>query len=405
MANARSIHIGLNHVDPDAYNGWDGALSGCINDARDMQAIADSLGYQSLLLTDSQATSSRVISEIGQASADLSAGDILFLSYSGHGGQVDDVNGDEEDMLDETWCFWDRQLIDDELYALWGRFAPGVRIVMLSDSCHSGTVARMLATAQALSRDLTRSRSTAQPGTTASQAAALDSLSKALGLDSANSTTRATRASPAASAQAAPRRPKRIPPDIQDVVNRTHAAMHAAAQWLAGPSDKAVIGATVVLISGCQDNQLSSDGAGNGLFTERLKQVWNNGNFSGNYRVFTSAICGLMPPYQQPNYFTVGATNPGFEAQSPFDVRGGGGITAPPPGTQPPHDGERPTLHQGSTGPDVVYLQSRLKDNGYYVTVDGLFGALTTSSVRSFQTSWGLAADGVVGHDTWAALG
>ena len=39
MANARSIHFGLNHVDPGAYNGWDGELAGCINDARDMQAM------------------------------------------------------------------------------------------------------------------------------------------------------------------------------------------------------------------------------------------------------------------------------------------------------------------------------------------------------------------------------
>src|SRR5690242_5428483 len=117
MANAKSIHIGLNHVDPSAYNGWDGALAGCINDATDMQTIATGLGYQSVMLVDSEATADRVIAEIGQAAADLQPGDILLLSYSGHGGQVDDVNGDESDALDETWVLWDRQLIDDELYA------------------------------------------------------------------------------------------------------------------------------------------------------------------------------------------------------------------------------------------------------------------------------------------------
>jgi hypothetical protein len=332
MTNARSIHVGLNYVDPDAYNGWDGALSGCINDARDMQAIADSMGYQSMLLTDSEAMSSRVISEIGQASIDLSAGDILFLSYSGHGGQVEDVNGDEKDMLDETWCLWDRQLIDDELYALWGRFAPGVRIVMLSDSCHSGTVARLLAAKQALARDVMRARpaARARSGITAVQTTALDSLSKALGLDCADS-GKGTSASPRPSTQAAPRRPKRIPPDIQDIVNNTHACIHAAAQWLAGSSEKATIGATVILLSGCQEDQLSSDGAANGLFTQTLKQVWDNGNFSGDYRTFTSAICSLMPPNQQPNYFTVGARNRAFEAQSPFDIRGSGKVAAPSP--------------------------------------------------------------------------
>jgi len=56
---------------------------------------------------------------------------------------VPDRNGeDEEDRSDETWVAYDRQIVDDELYALWGKFAAGVRIFVLSDSCHSGTVAR-----------------------------------------------------------------------------------------------------------------------------------------------------------------------------------------------------------------------------------------------------------------------
>jgi hypothetical protein len=38
---------------------------------------------------------------------------------------------------------FDRQVIDDEIYRLLGRFAAGVRVVAVSDSCHSGTVTRM----------------------------------------------------------------------------------------------------------------------------------------------------------------------------------------------------------------------------------------------------------------------
>ena len=45
MANGVSLHIGLNHVDPNAYNGWGGELAGCINDANAMKAIADSLPH------------------------------------------------------------------------------------------------------------------------------------------------------------------------------------------------------------------------------------------------------------------------------------------------------------------------------------------------------------------------
>ena len=46
---------------------------------------------------------------------------------------------------DETWCIYsDRQLVDDELYSLWAQFAAGVRIFVLSDSCHSGTVLKQM---------------------------------------------------------------------------------------------------------------------------------------------------------------------------------------------------------------------------------------------------------------------
>ena len=64
------------------------------------------------------------------------------MTYSGHGGQVPDGDDEEADSSDETWVAFDRQIVDDELYELWGKFKPGVRIVVLSDSCHSGSVNR-----------------------------------------------------------------------------------------------------------------------------------------------------------------------------------------------------------------------------------------------------------------------
>jgi hypothetical protein len=45
--------------------------------------------------------------------------------------------------MDETWCLFDGELLDDELHELWARFTRGVRVLVLSDSCHSGTVTRM----------------------------------------------------------------------------------------------------------------------------------------------------------------------------------------------------------------------------------------------------------------------
>ena len=120
--------------------GWSGQLNGCVNDAVALQAIAESMGFGSTLLTDSEATSVRVIQEIVATAHILEAGDILLLTYSGHGGQGYDANGDEPERKDETWVLYDRELIDDELYSLWSQFAPDVRIFVMSDSCHSGTV-------------------------------------------------------------------------------------------------------------------------------------------------------------------------------------------------------------------------------------------------------------------------
>ena len=64
-----------------------------------------------------------------------------------------------------------------------------------------------------------------------------------------------------------------------------------------------------------------------------------------------------------------------------------------------------PTLKQGSSGPDVINLQKRLKDLGFDPgEPDGRFGPATTAAVIAFQQSQGLSADGIVGPNTAAAL-
>jgi N-acetyl-anhydromuramyl-L-alanine amidase AmpD len=62
------------------------------------------------------------------------------------------------------------------------------------------------------------------------------------------------------------------------------------------------------------------------------------------------------------------------------------------------------TVRQGNTGDAVRAVQSQLASKGYAVTVDGLFGSQTTSAVQAFQRSRGLTADGVVGPFTWQHL-
>ena len=61
-------------------------------------------------------------------------------------------------------------------------------------------------------------------------------------------------------------------------------------------------------------------------------------------------------------------------------------------------------LERGDEGADVRALQYLLNAQGVATGIDGDFGPGTDSSVRSFQSSRGLVADGVVGPGTWSAL-
>ena len=62
-------------------------------------------------------------------------------------------------------------------------------------------------------------------------------------------------------------------------------------------------------------------------------------------------------------------------------------------------------LEIGSTGPNVEHLQSILKELGFYSgNIDGTFGPLTRSSVRTFQRAFGVPANGIVSQQTWIRL-
>ena len=137
-----SLHVGLNSVDPAHYAGWSGPLNACEADANDMAAVAKKGGIKPTVLLTKKGTRATVLAGIRAAAKQLKRGDFFLLTYSGHGGQVADVTGDEDDHQDETWCLYDGELIDDELYVELSRFATGVRVLVLSDSCHSGTATR-----------------------------------------------------------------------------------------------------------------------------------------------------------------------------------------------------------------------------------------------------------------------
>ena len=228
---------------------------------------------------------------IESAAGELEAGDIFFFTYSGHGGQVPDTNDEEEgDSSDETWLAYDRQIVDDELYALWAKFKPGVRILVLSDSCHSGSVNKGIANA-----DVFR---TGRDGGDGRQAES---------------------ALPGAAARQ----------DDRDLrANTTSSTTGSRSRSPSSTSSASELGATVLLISGLPGRPALAGRLQNGAFTAKLLEVWDDGAWHGGYPAFHEAIRSRMPDDQQPNYNPVGASNPDFEQQNPFtrlDAAAGGG--------------------------------------------------------------------------------
>jgi Putative peptidoglycan binding domain len=63
-----------------------------------------------------------------------------------------------------------------------------------------------------------------------------------------------------------------------------------------------------------------------------------------------------------------------------------------------------PVVKSGSNGHPIKTLQHLLRARGQNVVVDGEFGPRTEAAVKTFQASHGLAADGIVGPLTWAAV-
>ena len=261
MPKGISLHIGLNNamgVNP---------LNLAVNDAKSMQKISTKLGYETNILLDESATIQNVTKKIKKIASQLKEGDIFLLTYSGHGGQKPDLNGDEPDKKDETWCLYDGQLIDDSLYKLWSLFKANTRILLISDSCHSGSISKDNAFV------LTKTDTFDEFGNPILEPVKADSLE-------GNNSLR---------------------------------------------TKSNELKCTVKLLAASRDMEYSYElpNASNGLFTEKLLKIWNDGNFVGNYDKFMKAIrseVSSIQPEQTPQYWTIGLPNNTFDNQKPFTI-------------------------------------------------------------------------------------
>lgn len=70
----------------------------------------------------------------------------------------------------------------------------------------------------------------------------------------------------------------------------------------------------------------------------------------------------------------------------------------------PPRPPVREEVPAVTANNEIEVIQQALKDKGYNVDVDGVFGVATEQAVRAYQRSKGLEVDGVVGQETFHSL-
>ena len=131
-------------------------LDGATNDAQDIAAALNANGnIRVVKLTNREATKANIVNAWTTLLGEAQSGDTIFVTYAGHGAQLKQLNpGDERDGLDEFWVLpgfdpknlretWRESVFDNELHQWFteaGR--KGVKVVFVSDSCHSGGMDR-----------------------------------------------------------------------------------------------------------------------------------------------------------------------------------------------------------------------------------------------------------------------
>jgi hypothetical protein len=146
-AECRALLVGV-----DVYAEGIAPLKGCVKDTERFERVlvntlkVDGGGIRRLA-NPSKAEVVRVFREHLIASA--AGGDAIIFFFSGHGTQWPDLDGDEaQDKLDEALLFKDTKaanratfLLDDELGQLLDE-VPSANILVVIDSCHSGSGTR-----------------------------------------------------------------------------------------------------------------------------------------------------------------------------------------------------------------------------------------------------------------------
>lgn len=145
---SRALCVGIND-----YPIANADLNGCVNDAKAWAAVLtkqyDFARSDVTMLLDAKATKAAILAGLKDLLSGASAGDVLVFTNSSHGTYVADTgtDGEEPDRYDEAICPVDCKtnlIVDDELRELFAEIPDRVRLTVISDSCHSGSVTRFI---------------------------------------------------------------------------------------------------------------------------------------------------------------------------------------------------------------------------------------------------------------------
>ena len=138
----RALCVGIDEYAPP------NTLGGCVNDTVVWRKVLSDQKFEVDSLTNRQATHANIVEKLRRLVTESKSGDILVFQYSGHGTQVRDDDGDEDDGEDEALVPVDFEtgafLIDDDIRAIFNLLPPGVNLTAFIDCCHSGTITRMI---------------------------------------------------------------------------------------------------------------------------------------------------------------------------------------------------------------------------------------------------------------------
>lgn len=153
----RALLIGINYI-PSKGASSASELRGCINDTLNVRKILiEKFGYksQNILMMNDETDVKPTKDNIIKAMFDLIQGttdnkyDQFFFQYSGHGSQVFDHSSDETDKKDEVLIPLDYAtrgvITDDQVFDLLVKpLKSHQKLFCLIDACHSGTMVDLM---------------------------------------------------------------------------------------------------------------------------------------------------------------------------------------------------------------------------------------------------------------------